>query len=154
MTCKARVLESFFLFLHHFFLILIQPTSKRYDHYKYQFFMGFRMVYVSRSSEIIHRNTSLVSFSMYTWTPIATRNWDLMFQRRLPCLILLLMTSTNFVLSKMPGCRVQLLPESRNWFDVMPSSRKTHLCRKQMCINSLCVPCCALEGNLTWVFVK
>ena len=49
-----------FLFFHHFFLILIQSTSKRYDHYKYQFFMGFRMVHVSRASEIILRNTSLV----------------------------------------------------------------------------------------------
>ena len=59
--------NHFSFFFHHFFLILIQPTSKRYDHYKYQFFMGFRMVYVSRSSEIIHRNTSLVSgFSFFT----------------------------------------------------------------------------------------
>ena len=53
--------NHFSFFFHHFFLILIQPTSKRYDHYKYQFLMGFRMVYVSRSSEIVHRNTSLVS---------------------------------------------------------------------------------------------
>ena len=34
-------LEPFFLFFHHFFLILIQPTSKRYDHYKYQFLWAF-----------------------------------------------------------------------------------------------------------------
>ena len=33
--------NHFSFFFHHFFLILIQPTSKRYDHYKYQFLWAF-----------------------------------------------------------------------------------------------------------------
>ena len=86
-----RVCWNHFSFFHHFFPILIQPTSKRYDHNKYQFFMGFRMVYVSHlrlyteilpcgQSNILYLNAKARTFKKQKTTDISTnensRRWS------------------------------------------------------------------------------
>ena len=70
---------SFFSIIFSWFWFNLLPSAT--ITINISFFMGFRMVYVSRSSEIIHRNTSLVSRSRSP-EPSGRRSNLLKFRKR------------------------------------------------------------------------